>query len=302
METILTSQVFKCLILFLLFQTTVLAQNLTELNALNGHEAQVYYSDGEQDKASQMAIHIDKVMSFYDEVLDYRPEVTLLILSPEDWGKNTTFPVYGMPHYSDNQTLIVASEDNAFWKSFILPLNALPKETADLIQTTYSKPNSSLSMEPFFDLLALHELGHAYHIQGGLKMQRKWMGEFFSNIFLHTYVAENEPKLLPALTVLPKVMIGQIDQSSLKYTSLEDLELYYDEIGQRYPNNYGWYQFRWHYAAGTIYDAGGLDILKKLWIALKDEKGTLNDSEFINLLSQQVHKSVADVPLKWDKN
>ena len=58
-------------------------------------------------------------------------------------------------------------------------------------------------------LLALHELGHAFHQQGGLKMHRNWMGELFCNILLHTYIAENEPEQLPALTVLPKTEVSQ---------------------------------------------------------------------------------------------
>ena len=36
---------------------------------------------------------------------------------------------------------------------------------------------------------------------------------------------------------------------------LADLENRYDEIGQRYPQNYGWYQSRWHSSAADIYDA-----------------------------------------------
>jgi hypothetical protein len=49
--------------------------------------------------------------------LGSKPEVTLLILNHEDWNKHTSFPVYGMAHYTDQKTLVVASSDNAFWKS-----------------------------------------------------------------------------------------------------------------------------------------------------------------------------------------
>lgn len=36
--------------------------------------------------------------------------------------------IYGMPHCSNDHTLIVASEDNAFWRSFVPPLEALPQD------------------------------------------------------------------------------------------------------------------------------------------------------------------------------
>src|SRR5690606_41773269 len=66
----------------------------------------------------------------YGELLDFEPKVTLLVLSKEDWGAFTNVPVYGMPHYDDDETLIVASQDNEFWGSFIPPLENLPRELA----------------------------------------------------------------------------------------------------------------------------------------------------------------------------
>src|SRR5690606_27769758 len=161
--------------------------------------------------------------------------VTLFGFSSGDWSKYTNFPVYGMPHYNDAQTLIVASEDNDFWESFIPPLDQLPKELAQQIANTYSDQNNSLTMRGFFDLLAIHELGHAFHEQGGLTMQRKWMGELFANILLHTYIAEKEPELLPALTVFPQMVVSSTNKSDLKFTTLIELETNYNLIGQNFP-------------------------------------------------------------------
>ncbi|MGY8916221.1 MAG: hypothetical protein ACKVJF_14210, partial [Flavobacteriales bacterium] len=233
--------------------------------------------------------------------IDFQPSVTLLVLSPTDWHKYTNFPVYGMPHYNDAQTLIVASDDNDFWKSFVPQLDQLPSELAQQISDTYSDTSHSLTMRPFFDLLAIHELGHAFHTQGGLTMQRKWMGELFANILLHTYIAEKEPGLLPALTIFPKMVVSSTNKEELKYTTLEELESNYDLIGQQYPNNYGWYQCRWHMAAGNIYDVGGITSFKNLWQALKSHKKPLDDSTLATLLAEKVHQSLANVQLKWNE-
>ena len=239
-------------------------------------------------------------MGFYKTLIAFEPAVQVLILDPADWKKYTKFPVYGMPHYNDNQTLIIASRDNDFWKSFVPPLEKLPKDLAEQISLTYNNGNGTLTMQPFFDLLAIHELGHAFHSQGGLTMQRKWMGELFANLLLHTYIAENEPEQLPALTIFPKMVIaGGTD--GLKYTSLNDLENRYDEIGEQHPQNYGWYQSRWHWAAGDIYNRGGTTVFTKLWEALKLQKDKLNDDALASFLSGNVHQSVADVLLKWDE-
>lgn len=275
------------------------AQTYDSLTKLQGHQAQVYHSEGAAVKAKRMAGQLDRVMQFYSGQIGFMPSVVLLVLSPADWNKYSQGMVYGMPHYTDTKTLIVASENNDFWKSFIPPLEMLPKEYASGISEIYVDPKGGLTMEPFFDLLAIHELGHAYHKQGGLQMQRNWMGELFVNIFLHSYVAQKEPHLLPALTIFPKMVVAVTNTATLKYTSLQDLETYYAEIAQQYPQNYGWYQCRWHKEAGNIYDKGGLAIIKKLWTVLKNQKEILDDLTLAGLLTDQVHASVADVLQQW---
>lgn len=277
------------------------AQDRTGLNQLTGHQAHVYYSDGAFEKATRIAGQMDQAMLFYDEILNFRPSVILMILSPGDWSTYTSFPVYGMPHYSSNKTLIVASEDNDFWKSFIPPMEQLPADLAELIGTAHTGADGHITMEPFFDLLAIHELGHAYHIQDGLEMQRKWLAELFVNIFLHTYIAEKEPEALPQLTTFPLMVLATTSKASLKYNSLRDLETHYNEIGQFHPVNYGWYQCRWHFSAGEIYDTAGTTAVKNLWTLLKNHRDPLDDTELPAVLSEKVHQSVADVQLKWDE-
>jgi len=287
-----------CLILF---SITGYAQNYSDLVALDGYKTKVYFSSGNDERAKTVAERMDNVLEFYNKVIAYEPDVTLLILNPSDWPKHTTFPVYGMPHYDDKrEILIIASDNNEFWDSFIPPIEQLPKELADKISSTYVDENGTLTMQAFFDLLAIHEIGHAYHFQAGINVQRMWMGELFCNIMLHTYIAENEPEQLSALTVFPQMVIAG-GKKEYKYTSLTDIEECYEEIGQKYPKNYGWYQCRWHSAAGSIYDAGGVDTFVKLWNAFSEQKEKLNDEELANFLSENVHQSVADIVLKWDE-
>lgn len=289
------------LLSFFLFSLTVYAQKYSDLVAFDGYKTKVYFSTGNDERAKTVAERMDNVLEFYNKVIAYEPEVTLLILNPTDWPKHTTFPVYGMPHYDDKRNLLItASDDNNFWRSFIPPVDLLPKELADKIKTTYVNDSGDLTMQAFFDLLAIHEIGHAFHFQAGINVQRMWMGELFCNIMLHTYIAENESDQLPALTVFPQMVIASGKQE-YKYTSLTDIEERYEEIGQKYPKNYGWYQCRWHSAAGNIYDTGGVEAFVKLWNAFSEQKEKLSDADFVALLSEKVHQAVADVMLKWDE-
>ncbi|HEY6504531.1 MAG TPA: hypothetical protein VIZ28_11200, partial [Chitinophagaceae bacterium] len=74
----------------------------------------------------------------------------------------------------------------------------------------------------------------------------------------------------------------------------------YAEIGQKYPQNYGWYQCRWHAAAAAIYDADGKAVFQRLWNVLRAEQNKLGDAEFAELLQTRVSKSVAGVLLRWE--
>lgn len=289
---------FTAIIIFIF--NSVSAQNYEILTELKNHKTKVYFSKGNDERAKIIAERCDKAINYFNGIINFTPDVTLLILNQEDWWKFTNFPVYGMPHYNDNKTLIIATEDNEFWKSFIPPLDKLPEELANKIRNAYTNENGNVSMMAFFDLLALHELGHGFHFQADLKMQRLWMGELFANIFLHTYIAENEPENLPALTVFPEMVVAG-GTEGYKYTTLKDIEERYEEIGQRYPKNYGWYQSRWHSAAKDIYSAGGADVFIKLWSSLKTQRERLTDEEFADFLISNVHQSVADVMLNWDK-
>ena len=292
--------------ILLLFTLTtvqpVRAQSADSLAELKGHSFRVFYSYDQQERAETIAVRIDKATAFHQQLLGFKPTVTVFILSAKDWQAYTSEPVvYGMPHYNDkHKKLIVAAEDNPFWKSFLPPVDQLPQELREPVRSTYTGTDGHLTAQAFFDLLAIHELGHAFHIQGGLTMQRKWMGELYCNILLHTYIVEKEPGLLPALTLFPRMVVAG-GTKGFKYTSLADAHEHYNELGQQYPRNYGWYQCRWHSAAAGIYDTAGKNVCKKLWDAFITQKEILADAALLSFISA-ADKTVADMINNWDRD
>lgn len=290
---------FLLIITLVILRFTSHSQSYDKLDRLSDDSIHVYYSKGQQQRAKSISARMKKAMNYHQQLLEFRPDVTILILKEADWFDYTSFPVYGMPHYNGNKLLVVAAEDNAFWKSFIPPLHQLTEAMKQQIQKVYSLEDGTISMEPFFDLLALHELGHAFHFQSDLNMQRKWMGELFSNVFLHTYIAEKEPQSLPALTLFPQMVINNGTKEFL-YTRLQDIEERYDEIGKQHAKNYGWYQSRWHAAAATIFETAGKEAIRKIWDALKSKSGTLADDQLLNLFESAGVSAVADMMRNWD--
>lgn len=155
------------------------SQSYSDLHELKGFSMKAFYSPGNEDRARIVAARCEKPMKYGNGLVEFTPSVSLFILNPEHWKTYATHPVYGMPHYTDDKRLVIASEDNNFWKSFIPPLDKLPVELAARIKQAYTTADGTMSMTAFFDLLALHELGHGFHQQGGLTMQRLWMQELF---------------------------------------------------------------------------------------------------------------------------
>jgi hypothetical protein len=275
------------------------AQTYEGLIDLPGYRQQVYYSPGNEARAREIAQRSNNATIYFESMLGFKPATKLFILAPQHWKEFATFPVYGMPHNLDSFRLAIATDENDFWRSFLPPVDGIPAQLAAQVKKAYGKPDSTYSMMPFFDLLALHELGHPYHEQGGLKMQRKWMQELFVNIMLHTYVAEKEPQLLPALETFPSMVVGA-GTAEYKFTSLADFERLYEGLGMG-PKNYGWYQSKLHVAAKNIYNAGGPGVMKKLWVALKKHQEKIDNNEFVKMLKKEVHPSVANAYLKWNK-
>jgi len=272
------------------------------LDQLKGFTQTFYFSPGHEARAKSIAVFMVHAGNFFQQELNFTPKAKLYILAPQHWKDFAAKPlqdVYGFPHNIDRGRLVIAAEDNDFWRSFLPPVDKLPPPMIAQVTKAYGKPDGSYSMMPFFDLLALHEMGHSYTAQAGLKMHRNWMSELFVNIMLHTYIAEKQPELLPALETFPNMVVGG-NTAEYKFSSLEDFEKLYATLGMG-PKNYGWYQCRFHSAAKDIYNMGGKTVMKNLWTALKKHQQEMTDEEFVNMLAKEVHASVANVYLNWNK-
>lgn len=267
---------------------------------LEGFAFPVRYTAGHEAAARSMARQVTSVLEHFASRLGVIPDIELLVLAEVHWASHGGFPVYGMPHILEGRRLVVAAGDNPFWQGQLPDPISIPAEAADALRTVYGDGQGGLSGAPFFNLLALHELGHAYHQQARVRMQRNWMTEFFPNLLLHTWVEEAAPELLPALTLLPDLAVAR-GPGTFEFTILEDIERRVAEVVQRNPENYGWYQFRWHQGARRVYEAGGSSVLDRLWAALRDTPERLDDDAFLALMDTRVHPSVGDIVRHWDR-
>ncbi|MBA2745574.1 MAG: hypothetical protein H0U44_05045 [Flavisolibacter sp.] len=288
-----------CVVFFLVCPALPAQKKYQRLEKLDGEKLSCYFSTGSEEKARKIAAFCAKAMEYFTEVLNFTPEIDVLVLNQNDWSDHTFFPVYGMPHYTDKKTLIVASDDNPFWQSFIPAEGILPPSIMTMMEKVYRNDQGETSMEPFFQLLVIHELGHAYSQQAGISMQRQWLGEFFCNLMLHTFVAEKYPAQLPALTLFPQIVING-GKEGYEFTTLDQLENNYVLIGTKHPKNYGWYQSLWHKGAADVYDAGGKEVLLKFWNAFKAIENEIKEEDLASILENNIHPSLARFYKNWN--
>jgi hypothetical protein len=289
------------LLLILLSTKITFAQTYDGLQKLDGVSQNVYFSVNAKERAIKIINNVAKAEIYFEKQFNVKPNYTLLVLSPTDW-KTYAHPsaIYGIPHYLPDGRLVVASENNDFWKRNLPPIDKLPKELAQKVKDTYTDKNGEINLTNAFDLLAVHELGHAFQKAAGMRQQRNWLSELLCNVLLHTYLAENDPAQLPYITVFTQVSVQSFPAERLKYSKLEEFEANYNEIAKNHPDNYGWYQCRFHVLAGEIYDAGGVPAMKKMWNILSTQKEKLNDEDLMNLL-KRTHPALEKAFTTWNK-
>ena len=256
------------------------------LESRAGWDYPVFASRGlEAATVSRLARRAAAASRYLAALFDYQPQFALLVLGPDDWDSRSSHPVYGMPNYEQGN-LFVAGTSNRFWEGFLDLIAAGAPDHLPGLSAVYGAAGGGIDLSPFFDLLPVHELAHAFVNDGPLRLPRKWLDELACNLALHGYAAAEEPGQLPVLVALPAA-VAAIEPPGTGYSTLADFDTYYAENMD--PWNYGWYQCRFHVAAARVHDTAGAGAVRHLWrtfLARAADTGGENvgDEELMRLL------------------
>jgi hypothetical protein len=257
------------------------------LLALSDAPVPTWVSPDAGERAWPIASRLARARAFLGEMLGLVPDVQLLVLVEADWAGRAAHPIYGMPN-SDRGTLCVAAEPNDFWMAFVEMLD----ETArSQLRDAYPGENDGIDLAPFFDLLVIHELAHAFQTAGEVRFPRLWLREFFCNLSLDAYVVAAEPEALPALATFPR-LVSQVPANLMRYRTIQDFELLYDSMPGA---NYGWFQCRLHVAARRLVDAAGTGVVQRLWDAFR-----IGNEELAEKLGGDVHAELGAIAQELD--
>lgn len=272
------------------------------LGGLAGFPFPVLASSGTEPTARTIATRTARAYSFLGEVLSTTPEIALLVLSPADWAPRTTIP-YGVANVSKGNLIVPGETGDAAWRELADLLLGARADVIAAARRVYGTPvgtGGALDLGSFWDLLSIHELGHAFSGQANVRFRRKWLGEFFANLCLHAYVATVEPDLLPALETLPRLVVG-LGGGAYAHHSLAEFEDLYFGVGKM---NYFWYQFHLQVEVKHVFDAMGLQGMQRLFAAFRlprgsAPEGTVSRDQLVDQLHQQVHPRMAQVLTDW---
>jgi hypothetical protein len=206
------------------------------LPQLGGYPFEVGYSDGSLVRARAAAdVDADAYVYFSRLFAAVEPDIAVVVADEADWPDNG--PPYGLPFFRDDAgeirpgVVVMPAGGGDFWIAMARDLrDASPRGYTKLL-ATYPDSTGGLDLQPFFELITIHELGHAFEKLGDLRLPTLWLSEIFVNLALHAFVVTRLPESLKTLEVLPTVGAGSQRLGARMrcegYSTLEEFEAHY---------------------------------------------------------------------------
>jgi hypothetical protein len=245
-----------------------------ELARLEGYPFEVRYSDGALARARAAADVAAAAYTYFSRLFSrVEPDIALIVADETDW---TSRQPYGLPFFNDDDDqirpgiVVMPAGSGEFWSAIAQDLrDAAPRAFPELL-AVYTHSGGGVDLQPFFDLITIHELGHAFEVLGDLRLPTFWLSEIFVNLAMHAFIATQLPAGLPTLETLPRVgAASRMLATRMRtegYSTLEELEDHY--TGGDEPMsalNYVWYQYRWMRLAAKVFAVDGEAGLIRFW-------------------------------------
>jgi hypothetical protein len=284
----------------------------SDLAQLDGYPFEVRYSEGSLVRARAAAdVAADAYVYFSDLFTGIELDIAVIIADRAHWESRQP---YGLPFFNDDVDqirpgiVVMPAGSGEFWIAMGQDLGDVsPRDYATLL-ATYPDGAGGLDLQPFFDLVTIHELGHAFEVLGNLHLPTFWLGEIFANLCLHAFIETKRPADLDTLEVLSIVgsRSARLDarMHAEGYTSLDELEVHY--TGGDDPMcalNYVWYQYRWQRLAAEMFGADGEDGLVRFWNCFHGlgsrNAEAVNAASLAPLLRAEVSETLGRAVSEW---
>ncbi|MGH7641579.1 MAG: hypothetical protein ACRENX_00930 [Candidatus Dormibacteria bacterium] len=279
---------------------------------LSGYPFEVRYSSGSLVRARIAAgVAADAYVYFSSRFAGLEPDIAVIVANQADWRSSQP---YGLPFFNDDDgqirpgIVVMPAGSRGFWNAMGQELRVASPGAYPKMLATYPDGSDGLDLQPFFDLVTIHELGHAFERLGDLRLPTFWLGEIFANLALHAFVATQRPESLNKLEVLSSVGAQsrrlRARWRAHGYSTLEELEAHYTGGEQPMsPLNYVWYQYRWQRLVAKTFDAEGEEGLVRFWDCFhavnRLSSGELTTASLARLLRTEVSATLGRAVQNW---
>lgn len=282
------------------------------LAQLDGYPFEVRYSDGSLMRARAAAdVAADAYFYLGRLFSGVELDIALIVVDQAGWESRQPF---GLPFFNDDDgqirpgILVMPDGSGDFWIAIGQDIHEASPRGYARLRATYPDGAGGLNLQPFFDLITVHELGHAFEMLGDLRLPTFWLGEIFANLALHAFVATRQPESLSTLEVLSTVgtqsrRLGARMRAE-GYSTLEELEAHYTGGHQPMsPLNYVWYQYRWQRLAAKVFEADGENGLVRFWDCFRAtdrlNSGKITTAALARLLGTEVSETLGRAVRNW---
>ncbi|MDA8262256.1 MAG: hypothetical protein M0Z47_05425 [Actinomycetota bacterium] len=282
------------------------------LATLKGYPFEVRYSDGSLVRARVAADMAGAAYAYFSPLFSgVEPDIAIVVADEGDWRSRQP---YGLPLFNDDAgqirpgVVVMPAASGSFWTAIGHDIRgSSPRGYAKLLGA-YPDGAGGLNLQPFFDLITVHELAHAFEVLGDLRLPTFWLGEIFANLALHAFVASRLPESLATLEVLSTVGAGSrrlgARMRAEGFSTLEELEAHY--TGGEHPMsalNYVWYQYRWQRLVARMFEVDGQDGLVRLWECFhgadRFDPGEVTTAAVAALLRAEVSETLGRAVRHW---
>ena len=244
------------------------------LARLPGYRFEVRYSAGALSRAVAAADVADSAYAYFNGLFaGVEPDIAVIVADEADWESSTP---YGLPYFNDDAgqlrpgVVVMPAGSGDFWTGIAEDIHRASPDRYGQLTVAYPDGNGGVDLQPFFDLITVHELAHAFETLGDLRLPTAWLSEIFVNLALHAFVSTRQPASLPTLETLPVVGAGSRALADRMrgegYSTLEDLEAHYPGGDEPMDGlNYVWFQYRWMRLAADLFEADGEQGLRLFW-------------------------------------
>lgn len=223
-----------------------------------------FYSPHARARAAYLQGLLGGEVAYYADLfhVSFTP-ITMAVLDPGQWPTVAGEEPYGLPSVEGTSPPVVVMPVS--WKE--VTWMAVPRrQDVPPAMLRRSLANGRKWDQVKFegcDGIGTHEIGHTLIRQLGIDPQTRWFNEFLASYVGYAYLKAKAPAQALSNEIFWTAGLGH---SPHPFTKLDDFESKYDELQQKYPGNYGWYQLALDQRVIEIYAQRGVGYLQ----AVKD--------------------------------